>query len=307
MRNTPSPTGQPMKVSFVQQANSHDPQHNLAQIQKKIQLAKQQGADLVVLQELHNHRYFCQQEETQYFALAETIDGPTQAALAESAKHHEVVIVGSIFERRDAGVYHNTAIVLDKDGSLAGYYRKMHIPDDPAYYEKYYFTPGDNEFQPIATSIGQLGICVCWDQWFPESARLMALAGAELLIFPSAIGWDPNDSEHERQRQLNAWITIQRGHAIANNIPVISVNRVGVELDDDNKTDGIHFWGNSFVCDAMGEVLTQADDKKESVHVVDIDLQETQQLRHIWPFFRDRRIDAYTPITQRWRDNKDKK
>jgi len=296
-----------MKVSFIQQSNSHNPQDNLEQIKKKIKLAKQQGADLVVLQELHNHRYFCQQEKSKYFALAEAIDGPTQAALAASAKLNKVVVIGSIYERRHTGVYHNTAIILDKDGSLVGFYRKMHIPDDPGYYEKYYFAPGDNEFHPIATSIGQLGVCVCWDQWFPEAARLMALAGAELLIFPSAIGWDPKDNEHEKQRQLDAWVTIQRSHAIANNIPVISVNRVGMELDDDNLTEGIHFWGNSFVCDGMGKILIQADNEQDAVHVVDIDLQQTQQLRHAWPFFRDRRIDAYKTITQRWRDNKDKK
>ena len=296
-----------MKVSFIQQANSHDSQENLEHIQKKIKLAKQQGADLVVLQELHNHHYFCQQENTQYFALAEAIDGPTQAALATSAKQNNIVVIGSIFERRHTGVYHNTAIVLDKDGSLAGFYRKMHIPDDPGYYEKYYFTPGDNDFRPVHTSIGRLGICVCWDQWFPESARLMALAGAELLIFPSAIGWDPQDNEHEKQRQLNAWITIQRSHAIANNLPVISVNRVGHELDDDSTTDGINFWGNSFICDAMGEILIQADNQQEAMHVVDINLQETQQIRHSWPFFRDRRIDAYKAITQRWRDSKNNK
>lgn len=294
-----------MKVGFIQQANSHDSKDNLEHALAQIELAQQQGADLVVLQELHNHRYFCQQENEQYFALAEAIDGPTQSILSAAAKHHNIVIVGSIYEQRHVGLYHNTALVIDSDGSLAGFYRKMHIPDDPGYYEKYYFTPGDNEFLPIKTSIGNLGVCVCWDQWFPESARLMALAGADMLIFPSAIGWDPEDTDSEKQRQLDAWITIQRSHAIANNLPVISVNRVGHEIDESNITQGIEFWGNSFICDGMGKILTQADSQNNAMRVININLEETQQLRHVWPFFRDRRIDAYAHLSKRWRDKQD--
>jgi N-carbamoylputrescine amidase len=294
-----------MKVGFIQQANSHDSKDNLEHALAQIELAQQQGADLVVLQELHNHRYFCQQENEQYFALAEAIDGPTQSILSAAAKHHNIVIVGSIYEQRHVGLYHNTALVIDSDGSLAGFYRKMHIPDDPGYYEKYYFTPGDNEFLPIKTSIGNLGVCVCWDQWFPESARLMALAGADMLIFPSAIGWDPEDTDSEKQRQLDAWITIQRSHAIANNLPVISVNRVGHEIDESNITQGIEFWGNSFICDGMGKILTQADSQNNAMRVININLEETQQLRNVWPFFRDRRIDAYTHLSKRWRDKQD--
>lgn len=288
-----------MKVGLIQHSNVAIPEENLKYTLKQIDNLAQQGAKLIVLQELHRSLYFCQTESTSHFDLAEPLDGSTSQTLGRYAKKNNVVIVGSIFEKRRHGVYHNTAIVMENDGHMAGFYRKMHIPDDPGYYEKYYFTPGDTGFKPIQTSVGSLGVLVCWDQWFPESARLMALAGADLLIFPTAIGWDINDSDSEQARQLDAWITIQRSHSIANNLPVISVNRIGYEQDPSNQTPGINFWGNSFACDAMGEIITQCSrDKNESL-LVEINLSETKQQRLIWPYLRDRRVDAYSDLNKR--------
>ena len=288
-----------MKVGLIQHHNSEDTQQNLDYTLKQIDKLAEQGAQLVVLEELHGSIYFCQTESQTHFELAETLDGKTATALASSAKKNNVVIVGSIFEKRGNGIYHNTAIVLDTDGSLAGHYRKMHIPDDPGYYEKYYFTPGDTGFTPINTSIGSLGVLICWDQWFPESARLMALAGADILIFPTAIGWDHADNEEEKQRQLDAWITIQRSHSIANNLPLISVNRAGQEDDPSQQTRGIEFWGNSFACDARGKVIaTCSHDNNESI-ITEINMQESEEQRLVWPYFRDRRIDAYSDLTKR--------
>ncbi len=288
-----------MKVGIIQHSNVAQVADNLSLTLKQIEKLAHDGAELIVLQELHTCLYFCQTESAQYFDLAEPLAGPTSQALGNCAKQNNVVIVGSIFEKRRHGVYHNTAIVMDKDGSMAGYYRKMHIPDDPGYYEKYYFTPGDTGFSPIETSIGKLGVLVCWDQWFPESARLMALAGAEVLIFPTAIGWDMQDNDQECARQLDAWITIQRSHAIANNLPVISVNRVGHEQDPSQQTSGINFWGNSFACDAMGKIIFQSSADENQSTVIDIDLSETEKQRLIWPYFRDRRVDAYSDLNKR--------
>ncbi len=288
-----------MKVGLIQHSNSEDTNENLSYTLDQIDTLAQQGVQLIVLQELHGSLYFCQTESQHHFDLAESLDGNTASALAASAKKNNVVIVGSIFEKRGNGIYHNTAIVLESDGTLAGHYRKMHIPDDPGYYEKYYFTPGDTGFTPIKTSIGTLGVLVCWDQWFPESARLMALAGADILIFPTAIGWDLRDNEEEKQRQLDAWITIQRSHSIANNLPLISVNRVGHENDPSKQTDGIEFWGNSFACDARGKVITSCSNNNHENAIIEIDMTESEQQRLVWPYFRDRRIDAYNNITKR--------
>ncbi|HNZ61924.1 MAG TPA: carbon-nitrogen hydrolase [Paludibacteraceae bacterium] len=290
-----------MKVALIQQSNGKDISENLDKLQKNIRKCAAAGAQLVVLQELHNSLYFCQTENPDYFDLAETIPGPSTDYFGKLAKELGVVLVLSLFEKRAAGLYHNTAVVLEKDGAIAGIYRKMHIPDDPAYYEKFYFTPGDLGFVPIQTSLGKLGVMVCWDQWFPEAARLMALAGAELLIYPTAIGWETTDSEEEKQRQLNAWITIQRSHAIANGLSVISCNRVGYEDDPSGLTSGIRFWGNSFVAGAQGEMLAQASHQEEENLLVDIDLSRNEKVRRIWPFFRDRRIDFYGNIVKRWR------
>jgi N-carbamoylputrescine amidase len=290
-----------MKVALIQQSNGKDISENLDKLQKNIRKCAASGAQLVVLQELHNSLYFCQTENPDYFDLAETIPGPSTDYFGKLAKELGVVLVLSLFEKRAAGLYHNTAVVLEKDGAIAGIYRKMHIPDDPAYYEKFYFTPGDLGFVPIQTSLGKLGVMVCWDQWFPEAARLMALAGAELLIYPTAIGWETTDSEEEKQRQLNAWITIQRSHAIANGLSVISCNRVGYEDDPSGLTSGIRFWGNSFVAGAQGEMLAQASHQEEENLLVDIDLSRNEKVRRIWPFFRDRRIDFYGNIVKRWR------
>ncbi len=288
-----------MKVGLVQHSNCNDPNKNLSYTLNQIDTLAKQGAQLIVLQELHGFLYFCQTESQQYFDLAESLDGNTVSALAACAKKNKIVIVGSIFEKRGNGIFHNTAIVLERNGALAGHYRKMHIPDDPGYYEKYYFTPGDTGFTPIKTSVGTLGILICWDQWFPESARLMALAGADILIFPTAIGWDNRDSREEKQRQLDAWITIQRSHSVANNLPSISVNRTGHENDPSNQTDGINFWGNSFVCDARGKIITSCShDSNESI-IAELDMTESEQQRLVWPYFRDRRIDAYSNITKR--------
>ncbi len=303
-----------LKVAAIQQRCTPDKKTNLLSTETKIIDAAKDGAQLVVLQELHTSQYFCQTENTALFDLAETIPGPTSNKLSALAKSLNIVIVGSIFEKRATGIYHNTAVVIESDGSIAGTYRKMHIPDDPGFYEKFYFTPGDaktpNEsntrcesgFKPIKTSVGSLGVLVCWDQWYPEAARLMALAGAQLLIYPTAIGWDKNDKDDEQQRQLDAWVTVQRGHAIANNLPVISPNRVGHEPDPSGHTDGITFWGNSFICGPQGEILSQADSSNEKNLLVDIDMERSEEIRRIWPYFRDRRIDAYDDLTRRYID-----
>ena len=290
-----------MKVALIQQSNRQEISENLSKLQENIRKCAAAGAELVVLQELHNSLYFCQTENPDYFDLAETIPGPSTDYFGKLAGELGVVLVLSLFEKRSAGLYHNTAVVLEKDGTIAGIYRKMHIPDDPAYYEKFYFTPGDLGFVPIQTSLGKLGVMVCWDQWFPEAARLMALAGAELLIYPTAIGWETTDSEEEKQRQLEAWITIQRSHAIANGLPVVSCNRVGHEDDPSGETGGIQFWGNSFVAGPQGEILVQASNQNEENLLVDIDLARSENIRRIWPFFRDRRIDSYQDLTKRWR------
>lgn len=291
-----------LSVGLVQQSCCEDRSSNLAASACGIRSAALQGARLVILQELHTGPYFCQTEDCDQFDRAEAIPGPTTDELGALAAELGIVIVASLFERRAPGLYHNTAVVLEKDGSLAGRYRKMHIPDDPGYYEKFYFTPGDLGFQPIATSVGKLGVLVCWDQWYPEAARLMTLAGADLLIYPTAIGWDPSDSDAEQQRQLAAWQTIQRSHAIANGIPVVSVNRVGHEFAPDGRGPGALFWGHSFVAGCQGEILAQAGAAEEEVLVVDLDLQRSEQVRRIWPFLRDRRIDFYGELTRRFRD-----
>ncbi len=290
-----------MRVGIIQQANTSHREENVKRLQSKIRQLAQEGADLIVMQELHNGLYFCQTEDTAIFDQAELIPGPSTDLFGELAKEFGVVIVLSLFERRAAGLYHNTAVVLEKDGTVAGKYRKMHIPDDPAYYEKFYFTPGDLGFHPIETSVGKLGVLVCWDQWYPEAARLMALAGAEVLIYPTAIGWESTDAEEERLRQLDAWITLQRGHAVANGLPVIAVNRTGFEPDPSGLTNGIHFWGNTFVCGPQGEFLYRAGNE-ETVQIIEIDKARTENVRRWWPFFRDRRIDEYGQLTKRWID-----
>lgn len=291
-----------MKVVLVQQSCSNDKAANLNQSINGIRRSAAEGASLAVLQELHSGPYFCQTEDTGNFELAEPIPGPTSELLASVAKECAIVIVASLFERRAPGLYHNTAVILEKDGSLAGTYRKMHIPDDPGFYEKFYFTPGDLGFEPVDTSAGRLGVMVCWDQWYPEAARLMALAGAELLIYPTAIGWDPNDTAEEQARQREAWITIQRSHAVANGIPVISVNRVGFEPCPDGQGSGIRFWGSSFVAGCQGELLSQAGTDREEVLTVTIDPARSENVRRIWPFLRDRRIDCYQDLLKRYRD-----
>jgi len=295
-------TKKKMKTAIIQQTNTSNIDDNKAKLAKNIKSCAQQGAELVVLQELHNSLYFCQVEDTANFDLAEPIPGPSTEFYGELAKKHNIVLVTSLFEKRTAGLYHNTAVVFEKDGSIAGKYRKMHIPDDPGFYEKFYFTPGDLGFNPIQTSVGKLGVLVCWDQWYPEAARMMALAGAELLIYPTAIGWDIMDSKEERERQKDAWVTVQRGHAVANGIPVIAVNRVGFEEDPIGKSAGIHFWGNSFVAGPQGEFLFQAPIDQEVNQVVDIDLSRSEKVRRIWPFLRDRRIDEYNDLLLRFRD-----
>ena len=291
-----------LRTGIIQQANTADGVANRKKIAEGIQRCASGGAQLVVLQELHDSLYFCQTEDVGNFDLAIEIPGESVNYYAELTKKFGVVLVTSLFERRAPGLYHNTAVVFDKDGSMAGKYRKMHIPDDPAYYEKFYFTPGDLGFNPIVTSIGKLGVLVCWDQWYPEAARMMALAGADMLIYPTAIGWESSDSEEEKQRQVDAWITIQRGHAIANGIPVVSVNRVGHEPDPSGQTGGIQFWGNSFICGPQGEMLIQAGDDAEQVIIQDISLLRSEQVRRWWPFLRDRRIECYGDLTKRFRD-----
>lgn len=291
-----------MKLGIIQQINTKDRDRNISELQNKIHTLAAQGAELIVMQELHNGLYFCQTEDVDIFDQAETIPGPSTDTFGKLAKELGVVIVLSLFEKRAAGLYHNTAVVIEKDGEIAGKYRKMHIPDDPAYYEKFYFTPGDLGFNPIKTSVGNLGILVCWDQWYPEAARMMALAGAEVLIYPTAIGWESTDTSEEKERQRNAWITVQRGHAVANGIPVISVNRVGYEPDPSGQTNGITFWGNSFVCGPQGEFIYEAPTDKEVLKIVEIDKNRTEKIRRWWPFLRDRRIDDYEDITKRYRD-----
>ena len=284
-----------MKIGIIQQHNTADRDQNRQRLADKIRQLAQQGAELIVLQELHNGLYFCQTEDVNIFDQAEPIPGPSTEFYGRLAKECGVVIVTSLFERRAPGLYHNTAVVLEKDGTIAGKYRKMHIPDDPGYYEKFYFTPGDLGFQPIDTSIGRLGVLVCWDQWYPEAARLMALAGAELLIYPTAIGYDSNDTPDEQQRQRTAWQTVQRGHAVANGLPVVAVNRVGDE-------DGVPFWGTSFVCGPQGELLYEASETAEAEAVIDVDLRRSEQVRRWWPFLRDRRIENYAGLTKRFLD-----
>ena len=291
-----------LTVGLVQQANSGDEPANIAKSLRGIAECAAKGAQLVVLQELHCGLYFCQSEDTALFDLAKPIPGSDTEVFGAAAREHGVVLVTSLFEKRAPGLYHNTAVVFEKDGSIAGKYRKMHIPDDPAYYEKFYFTPGDLGFQPIQTSVGKLGVLVCWDQWYPEAARLMALAGAEMLIYPTAIGWESSDPPDEKSRQHDAWHTIQRGHAVANGLPVITVNRTGHEPDWTDVTGGIQFWGQSFVAGPQGEILYQASSDREENIVIDIDKQRTEDVRRIWPFFRDRRIDFYNGLTQRYID-----
>ena len=289
-----------MKVGLVQQKNTADIPANIQKLQDNIRKAAAMGAELVVLQELHNGLYFCQTENTEIFNQAESIPGPSTETFGKLAKELGIVLVLSLFERRAPGLYHNTAVVLEKDGSIAGKYRKMHIPDDPAYYEKFYFTPGDLGFEPIDTSVGRLGVLVCWDQWYPEAARLMAMRGAEMLIYPTAIGWESTDTEEEKKRQLNAWITVQRGHAVANGLPVITVNRTGHEPDPSGQTNGIQFWGNSFVAGPQGELLAEFTNEQEEVRVVEVDKSRSENVRRWWPFFRDRRIDAFDGLTKRF-------
>ena len=291
-----------LTVALVQQSNSTSDEQNIAKSIAGIRKAADKGAKLVVLQELHRSLYFCQTEDVDIFDLAETIPGPSSNALGELAKELNIVIVASLFEKRATGLYHNTAVVLEKDGSIAGKYRKMHIPDDPGFYEKFYFTPGDIGFEPIQTSVGKLGVLVCWDQWFPEAARLMAMAGAEILIYPTAIGWDPNDDIAEQTRQKDAWVISQRAHAVANGVPVISCNRVGHENDPSTQSDGIAFWGNSFIAGPQGEMLGEANNTDEQVLVVEIDQKRSENVRRIWPFLRDRRIDHYKDLAKIYRD-----
>ncbi|HET7655754.1 MAG TPA: carbon-nitrogen hydrolase [Luteimonas sp.] len=290
-----------LPVALVQERNHGDADANLAVIEQRVAEAAGNGAKLVLLQELHNGAYFCQHQDVCEFDLAEPIPGPSTQRLGALAKQHGVVIVGSLFERRGAGLYHNTAVVLERDGSLAGKYRKMHIPDDPGFNEKFYFTPGDLGFHPIDTSVGRLGVLVCWDQWYPEAARLMALAGAELLLYPTAIGWDPDDDQAEKDRQRNAWILSHRGHAVANGMPVLSCNRVGHEPSPVGRS-GIDFWGSSHVLGPQGEFLAEASTDAPQVLMAEVDLRRSEDVRRIWPFLRDRRIDAYGDLLKRYRD-----
>ena len=291
-----------IKVGLIQQSCTGNTAENMDKLKHSIEDVASKGAELVVLQELHNTLYFCQTENTSLFDLAETIPGPSTEFYSGIASANGIVLVTSLFEKRAPGLYHNTAVVFDKDGSIAGKYRKMHIPDDPAYYEKFYFTPGDLGFEPIQTSIGKLGVQVCWDQWYPEGARLMTLKGAEILIYPTAIGWESTDTPEEKARQLEAWVISQRGHAIANGLPVIAVNRVGHEPDPSKQTNGIQFWGNSFVAGPQGEILAQADNMKEENIVTEVDITRSEEVRRWWPFLRDRRIDEFDKLTKRFVD-----
>jgi len=289
-----------LKVGLIQQANTADRSDNKRRLREAIRRVASEGAELVVLQELHNGLYFCQREDVDTFDEAESIPGESTREFGELARELGIVLVLSLFERRAAGLYHNTSVVLERDGSIAGMYRKMHIPDDPAYYEKFYFTPGDLGFEPIETSVGRLGVLVCWDQWYPEAARLMALSGAELLIYPTAIGWESSDASGEQTRQSDAWQLVQRGHAVANGLPVVTVNRVGHEVDPSGQTGGITFWGRSFVAGPQGELLVELD-QREATCVVEIDLARSERVRRWWPFLRDRRIDAFSDLTKRYR------
>lgn len=292
-----------LKIGYLQQHNVADVKTNMQRLADGVRDLAKRGAELVVLQELHNSLYFCQTEQTDLCDLAEPIPGPSTEFYGALARQHGVVLVTSLFERRAAGLYHNTAVVLETDGSIAGIYRKMHIPDDPAYYEKFYFTPGDLGFHPIQTSVGRLGVQVCWDQWYPEGARLMALQGAELLIYPTAIGYESSDTPQEQERQREAWTTVQRGHAVANGLPVIAVNRTGHEPDPSGQTNGITFWGSSFVAGPQGEFLARASQDKEEILLVDIDLKRSENVRRWWPFLRDRRIEAFGGLTRRYIDD----
>ena len=291
-----------IKVGLIQQSCTGNTAENMDKLKHSIEDVASKGAELVVLQELHNTLYFCQTENTSLFDLAETIPGPSTEFYSGIASANGIVLVTSLFEKRAPGLYHNTAVVFDKDGSIAGKYRKMHIPDDPAYYEKFYFTPGDLGFEPIQSSIGKLGVQVCWDQWYPEGARLMTLKGAEILIYPTAIGWESTDTPEEKARQLEAWVISQRGHAVANGLPVIAVNRVGHEPDPSKQTNGIRFWGNSFVAGPQGEILAQADNMKEENIVTEVDITRSEEVRRWWPFLRDRRIDEFDKLTKRFVD-----
>ena len=291
-----------LRVALLQEVNHGSREANLAAIEAGAERAAKAGAKLVLLQELHNGPYFCQHESVAEFDTAETIPGESTERLGALAKRLGIVLVASLFERRAAGLYHNTAVVFENDGRMLGKYRKMHIPDDPGFYEKFYFTPGDLGFEPVQTSVGKLGVLVCWDQWYPEGARLMALAGAELLLYPTAIGWDPTDTEDERNRQREAWITVQRGHAVANGLPLLAVNRVGFEASPIKDASGIRFWGSSFVAGPQGEFLARANDERPELLVVDVDLARSEHVRRIWPFLRVRRIDAYGDLLKRFRD-----
>lgn len=290
-----------MKIALIQKSRTSDVENNILTLKESIKDVAFKGAELVVLQELHNSLYFCQVESTDNFDLAEPIPGPSTELYGNIAKECGIVLVTSLFERRAAGLYHNTAVVFDKDGSIAGKYRKMQIPDDPAYYEKFYFTPGDLGFHPIQTSLGKLGVMVCWDQWYPEGARLMALQGAEILIYPTAIGWESTDTAEEKQRQLTAWQTVQRGHAVANGIPVVAVNRCGHEEDPSGQTNGIDFWGHSFVAGPQGEILAEADTNPTTL-IVDVDMKRCENVRRWWPFLRDRRIEEFGELSRRFID-----
>ena len=291
-----------IKIGFLQQHNVADPAVNIQRLAKGIADLAARGAQLIVLQELHNSLYFCQVEDVNNFDFAEPIPGPSTGFYGELAKQYGVIIVTSLFEKRAPGLYHNTAVVIEKDGTIAGKYRKMHIPDDPAYYEKFYFTPGDLGFHPIDTSIGRLGVLVCWDQWYPEAARLMALQGAEILIYPTAIGYESSDTPDEQERQREAWTTVMRGHAVTNGLPVIAVNRVGHEPDPSGQTRGIEFWGSSFAVGPQGEIHYRASNNEEESIVIEVDMHHSEQVRRWWPFLRDRRIDSYQDITKRYID-----
>ena len=291
-----------LKIALIQHVCDKDAAKNIQYIEQQITIATGNGAQLILLQELHNSVYFCQEENPSHFDLAETIPGPSSDKFGQLAKQLGCVIVTSLFEKRAKGLYHNTAVVIDKDGSIAGKYRKMHIPDDPGYYEKYYFTPGDLGFIPINTSLGKLGVLICWDQWFPEAARIMALNGADILLYPTAIGWDPDDNQNEQSRQLNAWINIQKSHAIANGLPVAVCNRVGLEAHPSATSSGNQFWGHSFVCGTQGEILAQSDKQQADIIYAEIDLNKTEVTRRTWPYLRDRRIDAYGELSQRFID-----
>jgi N-carbamoylputrescine amidase len=295
-------TRKTLKVALLQETDRGSRDGNLDAIEAGLREAAKAGVELVLLQELHNGPYFCQRESVDVFDLAETIPGPGTERIGKLAEELKLVVIASIFEKRATGLYHNTAVVFDRSREIAGKYRKMHIPDDPAFYEKFYFTPGDLGFDPIQTSVGKLGVLVCWDQWYPEAARLMALAGADILFYPTAIGWDPNDDDAEKARQRDAWITVQRGHAVANGLPLLSCNRAGYEADPSNVGSGIQFWGSSFVAGPQGEFIAQAATDGRELLICDVDMERSEHVRRIWPFLRDRRIDAYSDLTKRFRD-----